>query len=58
MPSTSRTQARFMELCAHAPEKAQAPCPPKDVAKEFVQADRKARRQSVAQALARRHRGA
>lgn len=40
MPSKTRKQAKFMAACAHgAGYKA---CPPKKVAREFNQADKKA----------------
>ncbi|MEM2927828.1 MAG: hypothetical protein ABIL76_07875 [candidate division WOR-3 bacterium] len=43
MPSKSEKQKRFMRLCAFANERKRkrAKCPPRDVAKEFVEADKK-----------------
>lgn len=35
MPAKSKSQQRFMGMCAHNPEKAKGDCPPKEVAKEF-----------------------
>lgn len=44
MPSKSEKQKRFMRLCAFADERKRrkAKCPPRSVAKEFVEADKKA----------------
>lgn len=36
MPAKSDRQRKFMGLCAHQPEKATKPCPPKAVAREFA----------------------
>jgi hypothetical protein len=44
MPSKSKKQHNFMEMCAHNPEKAKKACPPKKVAKDFVAADKRAKK--------------
>ena len=35
MSAKSKSQQRFMGMCAHNPEKAKGDCPPKSVAEEF-----------------------
>lgn len=44
MPSKSAKQARFMRACAKNPGKMKKKCPPKEVAEEFVRADRRAQK--------------
>ncbi len=36
MPAVSERQARYMRMCAHQPGKAKKKCPPKSVAREFM----------------------
>lgn len=40
MPSKTLKQHGFMAICAHAAGKAQKKCPPKEVAKEYLAADK------------------
>lgn len=41
MPSKTQKQANFMRMCAHNPGAAKGKCPPKKVAREFVQHDKR-----------------
>ena len=43
MPSKTKKQANFMRMCASSEgrKKAKGKCPPKKVAKEFAQADKR-----------------
>lgn len=43
MPSKSKSQMRFMQMLAHNPELAKAKGVPVEVAKEYVEADKKAK---------------
>jgi len=40
MPSVSKKQHNFMAMCKHNPKHAKGKCPSKDVAAEFVAADK------------------
>lgn len=41
VPSKTKRQSKFMQGCAHNPEKMQGKCPPVEVAKEFAAADQR-----------------
>lgn len=41
MPPKTKRQLKFMQGCAHNPEKMQGKCPPVEVAKEFTVADQR-----------------
>lgn len=43
MPAKTAKQAKFMRLCAHAPEKAKGKCPSKKVARKFMSTKRETR---------------